>query len=570
MNFFTLSSFLVAMFSYIMAFFIFKIAKNSTHKMWAYFNLAVGTWSLFVFLASLQSKPALAMFCWKFAYVSAAFITSLFYSFFYLYCNLKKTKTLFLVHFSSFIFIFITILTNHLIQDPLTFYQAFYYHKATLAFTYYVIWMICVMLLTFTELFQYIKTLTEPAKSNTFILFYAFLLGWTGGITTLLPPFGFTIYPIQITICFYLFFMSYAIFRYNVIDLIIVVKSSLVYSLLITFMTLIYLLSISALESFTRNIFSYKSASFSFLIIFAFGLLFIPLRNFIQNFIDRKFLKATPIELAQQNELLLKEVSEKERFKKVATLASGMAHEIKNPLTAIKTFTEYLEKHRNDADFYQKFSRIVGKEVDRIDDLVHQLLEFSKPFPVELKQCDMVKLVDDTLAFLDSQFLKNNITVHKVYDVSSPILVTMDPVQIRQVILNIFINAIEAMETKTKSHSEPKRSEGEESPVQPDSSPRPVDSVQNDNLPKKKSITVTITQIKNHVIFSTTDTGSGIAKEDLKHIFEPFFTKKDNGTGLGLSISYGIIEKHKGKIEVKSAVGVGTEFRIKLPVERKS
>ena len=245
-----------------------------------------------------------------------------------------------------------------------------------------------------------------------------------------------------------------------------------------------------------------------------------------------------------------------------------MAHEIKNPLTAIKTFTEYLEKHKNDPDFYTKFSKIVGKEVDRIDDLVHQLLEFSKPFPVELKKCDLVKLIDDTLAFLDSQFLKNNITVHKIYDTSSPILVTMDPVQIRQVILNIFINAIEAMETKAKNHSEPKRAEDEESLIQ-DPSLRPADSVQDDNLPKKKTITITITQIKNHVIFSTTDTGSGIAKQDLKHIFEPFFTKKDNGTGLGLSISYGIIEKHKGKIEVKSAVGVGTEFRIKLPVEKK-
>ncbi len=478
----------------------------------------------------------------------------------------EKIDRLFkLINYPIALFFVYLLWSNNLFMDGVYTYFWGYYPKAGHWHPFFMIHFLIIAVISLTLLIRKMTNLKHSPLDHIRYKYatLASVFAFSGGYD-FIPNYGVEIYPIGwIFADTFIGLIAYSIIRHNLMELNIVLKKSIVYSTLIAIITIFYLITVVLFENFIKTSVGYSSMFITMLIIFIVGIVFIPLRNKIQDLVDKIFFKATPIELAQQNELLLKEVSEKERFKKVATLASGMAHEIKNPLTAIKTFTEYLEKHKDDPDFYERFSRIVGKEVDRIDDLVHQLLEFSKPFPVELKQCDMVKLVDDTLSFLDSQFLKNNITVHKIYDASTPILVIMDPVQIRQVILNIFINAIEAMDTKTKRHSDPERSEGEESNTQI------LRCAQDDTIAKKKTLTVTIEQIKNHVIFSTTDTGSGIAKQDLKHIFEPFFTKKDNGTGLGLSISYGIIEKHKGKIEVKSAVGVGTEFRVRLPVERK-
>jgi signal transduction histidine kinase len=210
-----------------------------------------------------------------------------------------------------------------------------------------------------------------------------------------------------------------------------------------------------------------------------------------------------------------------------------LTSEIENPLTAIKIFTQYFPKYRDDPEFLRKYSKIVGHEVDRIDDLIHQLLDFSKQTPPHLEQTNIIKLIDDTLIFLNNNFLKNNIKVTKEYS-SNTILVTLDHSQIRQALLNLFLNAIEAM---------------------------PCGGIININIEER--ITNQPDQ-NNQVSISITDNGIGIKPTDINHIFEPFFTNKDKGTGLGLAVTYGIIQGHKGKISVASEVDKGTIFTIEL------
>ena len=146
-----------------------------------------------------------------------------------------------------------------------------------------------------------------------------------------------------------------------------------------------------------------------------------------------------------KNKKLIQEVAKKEKLESIATLASGIAHEIKNPLTAIKTFTEYLPQKLDDKEFLEKFSQIVSKEGDRIDDLVHQFMDFAKPAPIQLKQIDINKLIRETLDFLNNDFLKNNITTHLHASMHDTLFIQADSQQLRQAFLNIFLNAIDAM-----------------------------------------------------------------------------------------------------------------------------
>ena len=260
-----------------------------------------------------------------------------------------------------------------------------------------------------------------------------------------------------------------------------------------------------------------------------FSIIFTPLKSKIQYVIDKYFFHGTIDQIDEENIKLREELQKTEKLKAISTLAAGMAHEIKNPLTSIKTFTEYLPQKGNDPEFREKFQKIVGKEVDRVNYIVKGLLEFSKPQELKIKNSDINALLDETLSLLSNDFVKNDIKVKKNYSTLSS--ARIDPSQMKQVFLNIFLNAI--------------------------------DSMGNGGLLNVE----TGTDATDKIYINVTDTGEGINKEDLKRIFDPFFSKKDGGTGLGLSVVHGIIEKHCGKISVDSQPGVGTQFEIVLNIE---
>jgi len=327
-------------------------------------------------------------------------------------------------------------------------------------------------------------------------------------------------------------------------DIKIVIRRGLVYSILITVFTVIYLCIVILAERLFQVMLGYRSLLVSIIFASIIALLFAPLKNKIQFLIDRIFLGKSPEQIVQENELLRQELLRSEKLKTVATFASGMAHEIKNPLTAIKTFTEYLPKKRDDREFMDKFSRIVGSEVRRIDDLVHQLLDFSKPAPLQLEDTNIHKLIDDTLDILSSQFIKYKIDVNKDYKLSvDSSVIKIDPQKMKQVFMNLFINAIEAMPNGGALTISTGTEHLEQS----------IGGSVKQGYTENKSIKITIS-----------DTGFGISKKDLPHIFEPFYSTKEKGSGLGLSIVYNIIEEHKGYIKVESKIKQGTRFVIGL------
>ena len=152
----------------------------------------------------------------------------------------------------------------------------------------------------------------------------------------------------------------------------------------------------------------------------------------------------------------------------------------------------------------------------------------SKPKPLKLEKTDIYSLIDQTLSFLNNDFIKYNIKVIKNY-VSPALFLHIDPNQIKQVFLNLFLNAIDAMK-------------------------------------QGGTLTITTKSATDVLEITIADTGCGMSKKDLEHIFDPFYSTKETGTGLGMSIVYGIIKEHKGEISVTSEVNKGTSFKVGLPI----
>ena len=221
-----------------------------------------------------------------------------------------------------------------------------------------------------------------------------------------------------------------------------------------------------------------------------------------------------------------------EKLASLGKLAAGIAHEINNPLGGVLIYSHLLlEDTDKNSPHYENLKKIV-KETSRCKDIVKGLLEFARPKEPEMSLVNINEIVERSLSIMERQALFQNIKIKKSYASNLPRIV-VDSAQLQQVFVNIIINAAEAMNG-------------------------------NGILTLSTSLNGDGTFIE--IKFS--DTGHGIEEEDQKRLFEPFFTTKEvgKGTGLGLAISYSIIQKHQGTIDVKSEVGKGSTFNVRLPV----
>jgi signal transduction histidine kinase len=254
------------------------------------------------------------------------------------------------------------------------------------------------------------------------------------------------------------------------------------------------------------------------------------------------FLVINDLTTIKQLEL---QVRRTDRLASLGTLAAGMAHEIKNPLVSIKTFTQLLPERYDDADFRDTFSSLVGGEVKRIDRIVNQLLRFSRPAKPNLTPTRLHEIIENALNLMGQQLRQKSIRLNRSFDAPAD-SIRADGDQLSQAFINFFLNAIEAME------------DGGTLTVRTTSAgtagfPAP--------LPAEPAL--------HRVLVTIHDTGEGIPVESLPHIFDPFFTTKSQGTGLGLSVAHGIIQEHSGVIDVRSDPTQGTTFAIVFPLIEK-
>jgi signal transduction histidine kinase len=227
-----------------------------------------------------------------------------------------------------------------------------------------------------------------------------------------------------------------------------------------------------------------------------------------------------------------------DRLRSLETIAGGFAHEIRNPLTSIKTFIQLAPERKDDPDFIREFSRIVLDDVYRIERLIEEILDYARYMEPKLTEEDVNDIVSSCLYFIEVKADSRGIKIEKEL---APDLarVMLDRQQIKQVFLNLFLNALDAM--------------GERG-----------------GLLRVRTRPLSKPGGRPWVQIETEDTGQGIAEANLEHIFDPFFTTKHEsgeheGTGLGLTIVHQIIEEHHGEIQVKSVAGSGTTFLVNLP-----
>ncbi|MCC5910406.1 MAG: HAMP domain-containing protein [Clostridiaceae bacterium] len=223
-----------------------------------------------------------------------------------------------------------------------------------------------------------------------------------------------------------------------------------------------------------------------------------------------------------------------DRLTSMGQFAAGMAHEIRNPLAGMKTSVQVLQKRllHEDQSSNSKLFKGVLYEIDRINQLITDLLNFAKPKKPRYEVLNIKGILERTLALMDKGELKKNIKID-VVDYPEELLSFVDRGQIEQVFLNIIKNAVNAV-----SH------EGTLKII--------LDKCQENS--------------KNWAVIKFQDDGCGISSEDIGKIFDPFYTTSSQGTGLGLSVVYELVKENKGSIQVNSRVGKGTEFRLTFPL----
>jgi two-component system sensor histidine kinase HydH len=226
---------------------------------------------------------------------------------------------------------------------------------------------------------------------------------------------------------------------------------------------------------------------------------------------------------------LRREIARSQRLASVGRLAAGVAHEIRNPLSSIKGFATYFKERYPDAPQDQNTANIMIAEVDRLNRVVGQLLEFAKPVPVSPKLTSLKDLVDDSVRLIEQKAKEKQITV-KTFNSAKVDEAVIDPDRINQVLLNLYLNAIESMEPGGELGVE--LLAGEED---------------------------------HRIEIRVSDTGCGIPGEHLSRIFDPYFTTKSAGTGLGLAIAHNIMEAMGGKMNISSRPGKGTTFCLTIP-----
>jgi two-component system, NtrC family, sensor histidine kinase HydH len=258
---------------------------------------------------------------------------------------------------------------------------------------------------------------------------------------------------------------------------------------------------------------------------------------------------ATQVGVVIQNSRLYQNMKERDRLAVLGQMAAGLAHEIRNPLGAIKGAAQLLAEPNPDGKDVdptaQEFIGIILEEVERLDRVVGSVLDLARTNQGSLVATDVNAVLRRTLQVLSAERSNRDVTIDVQLEAALP-RVVMDPEQLRQVVMNLFRNAAQAMAGRGKITIKTRVRPGLGATLPGMGAPN-----------------------ESFVEIIVTDTGPGISQKVLKNLFLPFFTTKDKGTGLGLAISQGIAQAAGGRIEVQSYEGKGTTFAVILPAASK-
>ena len=231
---------------------------------------------------------------------------------------------------------------------------------------------------------------------------------------------------------------------------------------------------------------------------------------------------------ATQSKSMERELHRQDKLAAIGTLAAGVAHEVRNPLSSIKGYATYFGEVFADDPALREAARVMAGEADRLNRVISELINLARPASIEKKPVDITLLVQDCTTLLAQEALARNVTVGLHTAEGMPLL-PLDADMMHQAVLNVCLNALEAM-------------------------------------PTGGALDITLDCDTTHMLLTITDTGQGIAEQHLSRLFTPYFTTKAQGTGLGLSAVQKAVEAHGGSVRVASAQGRGTSVILHLPL----
>jgi signal transduction histidine kinase len=705
-NIFSLSGLLILCTFPILTILSLKNYKSELHGIWAIFNIAVGIWGFGALLVSISKDKESAFLYWKLAHVGIIFIPILYFHVSVVFCNLLNKKILFLLYVIFSLFLLSNI-SNMLFQKNLRFvFSSFYYIKPTiLYYVFFCIWALIALAGILNYVFSYYR-FTGIKKIQIKYFIFATIFGFSGGLMNFLPVFHIDIFPYgNLLVPLFPIVVTYAILRYRLMDINLIIKKGMVYSISAGILTSFFVVLVITMTKFLSDEAGIASFTITIIAALIIAVLFNPLKNRIQLLIDKTFYKRTydyyttiqkvsrelasmfeinkifsfigniifstlglsniyilsadsgadykvvyhmsykgekkdgktrnekvmlerdgdnkhvprfninpdfinilrhsddvvikdelpgvveifgketieriektmesyngevivPVfvdnklsvlmmlgeklsgdiftredinllvtisnqtAVALKNARLYAEKLGADRFASMGLMSATFAHEIRNPLTSIKTFAQLLPEKYKDDEFREVFSKVVIDDIERINRLIKDLLSFSDEKSLTFKEnFDVISLMDGVLNNLKTKLNLEDrkIYVEKIYK-SVKIILSGDSKKLKQAFINIITNACQA-------------------------------------IGESGTLKITITPNGKYVDIMINDTGSGISQEDIEKIFDPFYTTSPMGMGLGLAISKKIIEDHGGMVTVDSEIEQGSTFTVSLPAQ---
>lgn len=239
------------------------------------------------------------------------------------------------------------------------------------------------------------------------------------------------------------------------------------------------------------------------------------------------------IQKLQENQILQKRLREAEHLSAIGQLSRTIAHEIRNPLNfinlSIDHLIEKLKKEEQNTNNYTKLLESMKQEIYRVNSLITEYLEYTRPLKLNRKFASIIEIIDDVVSIIEATAEKHGVNIYKDYTIDFTLNLDVD--LIKSCLLNIITNALHAMKNS-----------------------------------EIKNLFIKTELIEDNLVIKIADTGCGVPEEFMDKIFEPFFSTKKEGLGLGLSLAKKVIEEHGGRIEFSSKTGHGSEVKIYIPV----
>jgi len=594
-------------------------ANKNVNASLAAFTLAVAMWCLGQAAGELTRSAGWVLFWTRINIAGAIFIPALYLLFVSSFLmKLRFNWAVPLAFLGSVIFL-LTDLTPLFVADIAPRLSFRYWPVPGPAYFVFPVFLAMVVGYGFWELIWAYKKSTGGRRNQILYIILASLLGFGGGITAFFPTFNLNFPSLaHFFLPLYVVISIYAILKHNLVDLKMVVRGSLVYSVMTILFAGAYTLLIVVFKEVFQSLTGWNSVLATIGLVFAAVTLFEPVRVRVREGVDallfrqrydyQKALRelsemavsifdehelldrvartvketmkvssvailkegahptgfelslpmtargyavgtlnlgpklsgemyspedidllatlANQVAIALENASLYREILQSEKLAVIGRMAAGLAHEIKNPLASIKGLTQILPENLQDPEYVQKFTDIVPRQLDRINNLVETLLKFGRPQKFVMTEVNLSKILSDLLKLIENQGRKKNVVFKAEWE--PELLVQGDAEQLMQVFMNLIINALDAMPDGGILRIKGSRREEE------------------------------------GVMVEVSDTGVGIPADKLKNVFDPFFTTKEGGMGLGLAVTYRIIKEHGGEIEVESRRGEGTKFKIWL------